>query len=242
MDFTNAVIWKQSSIYSMCGILSLRCNIICSIFSYGTNATPLSASCHVISCELSHSKSKCVGRSNICSTCQKVSHTNRTRGTTSPPDQPLGGLQCDVAAREEKAGHFNADCSSNFFFFKEFVAWVEMYVDVHLIVIWKDWVFECFLLKRKFREKKMEEHNSENFMRLLSGNTNNTKQYKCAFINPYVCLKELTMFTSNSVSVYTLCVCQYTECNLTLFVFNLCSDMCLTHYGAIKKTTLLNNL
>lgn len=61
-------------------------------------------------------------------------------------------------------------------FFLQLEAWVEMYVDVHLLVIWKDWVFECFLLKRKFREKKMEEHNSENFMRLLSGNTINTKQ------------------------------------------------------------------
>lgn len=92
-----------------------------SVTFIATNAVPVSASCHVISCELSNSATVtvglCVDRVNICSTRQKVSRTSRTWGATLAPDRPTQGssLKRGVDVRCEAGWRFDADWGSNFF-------------------------------------------------------------------------------------------------------------------------------
>lgn len=119
--------------------------------SIATNALPVSASCHVISCELSNSATVtvafCVGRVYTCSTCQKVSRTtSRTWWATLAPDQPLRGLQRGVNMTRI-AGYFDADWGSNFQNFK-LQRWWRCLLTCGLYEASR-LVFEHLLLKRK---------------------------------------------------------------------------------------------
>lgn len=120
---------------------------LCGMF-LATHTTPVSASCHVISCKLSKSAtvtvSLCVDRLYICSSSQKATRIHI--GLRGSYFSVVLTLRC-------KEVYFDADCGSNFFQSFKLQGWWRC-VPNSVLYKARRLVSEHLLLKRKYREKK----------------------------------------------------------------------------------------